>query len=94
MKQLALTDKESTALFAIGDNALEGIGGDEYTDLYCDNYSWFQPQDITSRTNYSKAQVAGIISALDEKNLIMNVEGDWCLTEQGITHLEYQAVQP
>lgn len=93
MTQVTLTEKEIATLLAIGDNALQGMGGDDYSHLYDDNYSWFQPQDIVSRTNFSKAQVAGLISALEAKDLILESDGDWCLTERGIAQLECLSIQ-
>ena len=87
MTQIALTDKEMTVLKAIGDNGLANMGGRVYADLQYDNYSWFNASDIIKITGYSKHQVSGLMSALNEKELIILSDGDWCLSEYGINAL-------
>jgi len=81
---MKLTEKELTTLKAIGDNGLSGMGGQSYTDLQYDNYSWFQPIDLIKLTKYTKHQIAGLMSTLHEKGLIIESDGDWCLTDDGI----------
>lgn len=82
-----LTTKEKTALLAIAQNGLEGMGGDEPKDLFQDNYSWFDRQELTERTKMSQHEASGIMSALDKKGLIAMhdpADGMWALTEAGI----------
>jgi len=82
---MILTNKEKIALRAIAENGLHGMGGDVPDDLLCDNFSWFYPEDIVKRTNFSKAQVAGLIRSLDEKGLIApDKKNEWFLLEEGI----------
>jgi len=84
---MTLTEKEKVALRAIAQNASEGCGAKEPKDLHYDNYSWFDRSDITRLTGFSKFEAAGLMSALDEKGLIQDNEGDgtgWALTEKGI----------
>ena len=83
---MILTDKEKIALRAIAENGLHGMGGDVPEDLLSDNFSWFYPEDVVKRTNFSKAQVAGLISSLDEKGLIASSDrkNEWFLFEDGI----------
>ena len=83
---MILTDKEKIALRAMAENGLHGMGGDVPEDLFSDNFSWFYPEDIVKRTNFSKAQVAGLISSLDEKGLIASSDrkNEWFLFDDGI----------
>lgn len=86
-----LTQKETNALKAITRNGLEGMGGTEPKDLYDDNYSWFDSTDLVNILGISQAEARGIMSALNEKDLIFDYEGDgsgWCLTENGIHEAE------
>ena len=87
---MKLSKKETKAFKAIVDNALEGMGGKEPRELLDDNYSWFERKDVSDRAGFNKNEAAGLISALDKKDLIM-AEDDkgrdddmWFMTEKGI----------
>ncbi len=81
---MKLTIKESNSLKAITKNALDQMGGKQPKDLFEDNFSWFDREDISKETGYSRNEAAGIMAALEKKGLIVKDDNDWCLTDKGI----------
>lgn len=91
-EEVTLTAKEQTALVAIARNGLDAMGGTEPKDLHEDNMSWFDNSDLTTLTDMSKNQCAGLISSLEAKGLVVdsgegiNGQGpdQWFLSDSGI----------
>jgi len=83
-----MTDKETAALKAIAEEALDGISGLEPKDLHEDNFSWFNRTTISERTGFDKHTASGLMSSLEGKGLICHSDVDsefgWVLTEEGI----------
>jgi len=92
MTMTTLTDKEQIAFTAIVVEGLSNVCGKHPSDLLEDNCSWFTPQNIEIRTDYSKHQVAGFISSLEKKGLICNsgdgegFRAEWFISETGLNH--------
>lgn len=87
MEKIELTEKEIKAFRAIVDNAMEACmsHGSTPKDLHKDNYSWFDRQTITERTGFSKHEASGLMSSLDDKNLICEYDdGEWAISDYGI----------
>lgn len=101
-----LTEKEQNALLAITRHALNNMGGKEPSDLYDDNYSYFNRGDLSvymsGGQKVNQHEAAGLMSSLDNKGLIVEVDhGDWALTDEGIrqsqeiwTPLELDHLEP
>jgi len=81
---MSLTVKEKVALKAIVHFALENMGGKKPADLFVDNYSFFDQSDLAERTTYTAHEIAGLISSLEGKDVIVHEENDWALTDTGI----------
>lgn len=84
-----LTKKEEEALLAIAEHAMYAMGGKEPADLFDDNHSWFNREDLSTQMfgskNAKKHMVSGLMSSLDDKGMIGGPdEGDWFLTEDGV----------
>lgn len=90
--EVTLTDKEHVALMAIAQNGLDQMCGNEPTDLLEDNCSYFDLSEMVTITGMSKHQCSGLMSALDEKGLILDTEegingegpDQWVMTDEGI----------
>ena len=72
-----LTEKELIVMSAFIASSYECSG-----DFHNDNMSWNNDADISSATNLSRQQVAGLFGQLQEKGLISNsgesARGDRC----------------
>ena len=61
------------------------MGGKEPKDLFDDNFSWFGREDV-SKAGFSKHEASGLMSSLNEKELIYEADApDWAMTDEGIT---------
>ena len=84
---MKLTKKEFEGLQAIIKTGLGAICGSKAEELLEDNMTWFDCQDIVKKTSLSKHQASGVMSALAEKGITMDMEGDgtgWCLSQEGV----------
>lgn len=90
---MSLTEKEQNALIAISKHALDNMGGKEPSDLFEDNYSYFNREDLSGYMSDSqdvdKHEAAGLMSSLENKGLIVEEDGgEWALTDKGINEAQ------
>ena len=85
---LKLTAKETEAINAITKEALFEIRREEPKELFDDNFSWFNRKLLSELCGFDKHEAAGIMSALDKKDIIRNFDPQeafgWALTDKGI----------
>ena len=85
---LKLTAKETEAINAITKEALFEICREEPKELFDDNFSWFNRKLLSELCGFDKHEAAGIMSALDKKDIIRNFDPQeafgWALTDKGI----------
>lgn len=85
---LKLTTKEIKAVKAITKDALFDICGEQPKELFVDNFSWFNRKLLSELCGFSKHEAAGIMSALDKKDIIRDFDPQaafgWALTDKGI----------
>jgi len=91
-----LTEKENKVLKYLVAEGLECMGGKQPTDLIEENMSWFGIKDIMS-LGFNRHQAAGLMSSLNEKEMVMDTEGGvpdldgrvtWIVTEDGINIIQ------
>ena len=77
-----LTSKENEAFLHITQNAVQATSPESILYILDNNFSWFDNDDL-SASNFTKNQLAGLISSLSEKRLIAKSDC-WYMTELGI----------
>lgn len=67
---IELTNKEMVALRHIVANALDNMGGKEPADLFEDNFSWFNAEELAEKAVITVNQAKGLIASLTVKGLV------------------------
>ena len=88
-----LTSLEIAALKALGNEGLDAMGGNQYSDLLDDNMACMFPKEVAKALNITLQAVGGVMSSLQQKGLtswdeISDGRDGYWLTDAGINALD------
>jgi hypothetical protein len=73
-EQLNLTEKETAMLQAFVQSGVDINGSTCAEDMTCDNMTYMNADDLQEDLGWSKQEIGGVMSALDSKAIISDME--------------------